>query len=123
MKLNHECIRDLMLYIEENLPYGSYIYIHQVEIGQYNQLELTYAADKLYEAFFIEAERVQGMHDEIPSIKIFSITWDGHNFLDNIRDDKVWSTIKKKSSIVASASLQTLSQIGMQVLTGMITGQ
>lgn len=120
MKLNHDCVRDLMIYIEENVPYGSFIYVHQIKLDQYEQVDLIYTADKLCEARYIKAHRTQGLQDEFPTIKIDSLTWEGHNFLDTIRDITVWERVKEKTSVFASVSLPLIAQLGTQILSNML---
>ena len=95
MKLNHDCVRDVMLFIEEHLTYGHYMDFSAVEIKDYSREELLYAADKLLEADYLNGSRKSYIGSNMPDIRITSITWAGHQFLDNIRDDGVWKDTKK----------------------------
>ncbi|EJA0843158.1 DUF2513 domain-containing protein, partial [Listeria monocytogenes] len=48
------------------------------------------------------------------------ITWSGHQFLDNIRDDEVWKKTKKTVSKFSSVSVSLLSTISSNVLSQLI---
>lgn len=90
MKLSHECVRDVLMYVEENLNYGYYMDFSKVKLESYTQEELLYTADKLLEANFLSGSRNNFIDNPLPDIHITSLTWEGHQFLDNIRDDGVW---------------------------------
>ena len=43
--------------------------------------------------------------------KVFGLTWDGHDFLDAVRDDKLWSRTKKTvKDVSGSITVETLKQ-------------
>lgn len=96
MKLNHECVRDLLLYIEENVYYGSSLNIDNCNLTKYSSDDIRYAAEKLAEAGYINCKIQKFVTSETPGIFIYSLTWNGHQFLDNIRDDGVWKDTKKR---------------------------
>lgn len=127
MKLNHDCIRDLLLYLEENLNLGSFLNIssefNEDELSSYSADDLIYTAQKLLEANYINAEVMHFMGTNIPSVRIRSITYQGHQFLDNIRDDGVWKETKKIASKVSSASIKILSDIAAQVISNILSKQ
>lgn len=122
MKLNHDCVRDLLLYIEENLEYSSIIEVDKINLKKYKLEEIAYATKKLKEAGYIHAKFTI---DDIDNLYAYvgDITWEGHKFLDTIRDNKVWSTTKKVASKVSSVSLSLISTIASQVLTNIINQQ
>lgn len=74
MKLNQDCVRDIMLFIEKNVTFGM-------------------------------------------------LTWDGHKFLDTIRDSKVWSTTKSVTEKLASVSMSMIESISAQVISNIIKSQ
>jgi hypothetical protein len=124
LKLNHNCVRDLLLIAEEKLEYGSFLDVNDVSIKDYLPEEVLYSADKLYEAGFINAHKATYLGSGgIPSIRITSLTWDGHKFLDNIRDDGVWKNTKNIVSKFSSVSLGVVNNVASQVLTNLINQQ
>ena len=124
MKLNHNCVRDLLLYTEEHLEYGYYIKVSEAQINSYSQYEIIYAADKLLEAGYIVGDKRVTMDSKgIPQIDITSITWSGHQFLDNIRDNKVWEHTKGILSKFSSVSIGVISNVASQVISNMVKSQ
>lgn len=121
MKLNHECIRKLMLLIEENLNYSVYIDTKDVEIKGFTTEEIVYTADKLLEAGYITANRNAYLGgDHIPDIDIMSITWEGHKFLDSVRDNTVWKKTKEITSKFSSVSISMIEHIASNVIIEII---
>lgn len=123
MKLNHDCVRFLMLHVEENVPYGYFLNVNDIEHEKFNSEELLYAADKLLEANFLDGNVLRSIGQPLPNIRIKSITWSGHQFLDNIRDDGVWKDTKKVVSKFSSVSLSLIGNIASQILTSLIQNQ
>ena len=120
MKLNQDCVRDLLLFLEENLGLGSFINIssdfHEDALSNYSANDLIYTAQKLLEADYIDAKIMHFMGTNIPSVRISSITYQGHQFLDNIRDNSIWKSTKDKASKVASVSLPIIQQIASSLV-------
>lgn len=124
MKLNHNCVRDLLLFIEENLTYGHYIYVNEVQISNYTQDEILYTADKLLEADLIDANKKTFINGKgIPQINILSMTWNGHQLLDNIRDDNVWKSTKGILSKFSSVSIGIINNVASQVISNIVKSQ
>ncbi len=121
MKLNQDCIRDLLLYLEENLTYDNFITINSIKIKDYSSIDLIYTADKLIEAGYLECIRRHSLDDECPTIIAKSITYKGHQFLDNIRDDKVFVKTKSVLSSLKFVSIEVFSETASKVLTTIIT--
>lgn len=122
MRLNNECVRDLLLAIEENLGISDKVSIDDFELPNYSDDELTYTALKLIEAGFINGDSSK-MIDGSIFVYVSSLTWDGHKFLDNIRDNEVWSKTKSIVSKFSSVSLGIISNVAAQVITALIKQQ
>ena len=120
MKLNHDCIRELMLYIEENLELGEMIDMSITTISDFSEEDTIYSAVKLHEAGYLSGDVVQTLGGEYRAM-ISGITWEGHKFLDTIRDNQVWSHTKTVLSKVSSASISFTSSVASQVLTNLIS--
>lgn len=123
MKLNHDCVRSVLLAIEDT-EFEDSITIDYLKnkLNDFSEEEIIYTCLKLHEANYIEAITVPRLKSHLPGInRILQITWDGHQFLDTIRDNEVWSTTKTVLSKVSSASLTFASSVASQVLTNMIS--
>lgn len=121
MKLNHDLVRLVMLEIEEKATYGSSLSIDELNIDGYTIDEVKYTLDKLYEANFINATIRRYIGGALYSID--SLTWTGHQFLDNIRDANVWKKTKVVVSKLSSVSLTLVSNVASQVITNLINQQ
>ena len=122
MRLNNECVRDLLLAIEENLGINDKVSIDDFELPNYSYDELIYIALKLIEAGFINGDSSK-MIDGSIFVYVSSLTWDGHKFLDNIRDNEVWRKTKSIVSKFSSVSLGIISNVAAQVITALIKQQ
>lgn len=121
MKLNHDCVRALLLFIEDNLEYQNQIIVNEISIGKFESSEIIYAADKLIEAGYITADRhIYSGHNLIPTIVVLSMTWNGHKFLDTIRDNHVWKQTKTIVSKFSSVSLALIENIASKVIIELI---
>lgn len=75
MKLNNDCVRDLMLYIEEHVDLYDSVSIKDINLNNYSLDEMIYTTSKLHEAGYINAKIEQDF--EVFDADIFSLTWKG----------------------------------------------
>lgn len=107
MKRDMELIRKLFFALEEN-P-------HQLTIDGYDIEVVKYHALLLIEAGFLDGKVSDTLVNTsvVPThIFVNRLTWDGHEFLDNIRKDEVWNTIKSEFK---DASVSTIFNIGKEL--------
>lgn len=117
MKLNQECVRQVLLFTETLPPQGTRdtnIFGSEY-LADFSKDDVIYTIQKLNEAGYLNA-KITYASDVVYWTFISSITWDGHVFLDNIRDDGVWKDTKEKCSSVASVSLPILAQIAWETM-------
>ncbi|WP_220739135.1 DUF2513 domain-containing protein [Leuconostoc miyukkimchii] len=126
MKLNNDCVRSTLLFIEdkstinENLTKNDFM--NGKELVSYNPDDIIYTLQKLDEAGYINIKFIY-VNDTLVLIDCYAITWDGHKFLDTVRDSKVWSETKNITSKFASVPLNMVSDIASKVLTSLIEKQ
>ena len=113
MKLNHDCVRACMLYLEENLDMKSRINLVGVHLKGYSDDDVLYSFIKLSEAGFINGKPQPAGNNPAYVFITTSITYEGHKFIDST---------KKISSKVASVSIDILTTIATNVLTKMLLG-
>lgn len=120
MKLNPDCMRHILLEIEDT-PFQQQISLNHLHsaLSKYSQDEIDYALIKLHEAGFINA-RIDTYLSGAYNITIYDISYNGHQFLDNIRSNKVWNTTKKVASDIGSTSVQAITQIATGVISEII---
>ena len=122
MKLNHDCVRDILLAVEA-APFKE-IDMPQLQsaLPQYSEDDLTYTCLKLDEAGFLIAVFYQFMGDLHPRLqRIKSMTFNGHEFLDTIRDDTNWGKVKNTAKAAGVFSVKALVQIAQGIAQAAIT--
>ncbi len=125
MKLNPNCIRDILIAVESNTGYHVYLdYPTQLDkcpsLSNYNDNEIRYHIYQCYKSGLIE---FAGKEDIGGNIAISDLTPSGHSFLANIRSDNIWNDVKNISLKVGSTSLTALSQIATGVVSAIIKNQ
>ncbi len=123
MKLNPDCLRDILLTMEETEFLES---LSQQELynslPKYSHDEIDYSVLKLNEAGFVRAD-IQKYLDGSIDIELLDITYNGHQFLSNIRSNNVWNNVKEVSKKVGSNSIQAITQIATSIITEIIKSQ
>lgn len=124
MKLNPDCVRNILLTLEESDSYQAFMMFESGTVSKCSRLtdysleEVLYHLKKCDEAgfltdvqYFPESVLVNGLH------------YRGHEFLNNIRENKVWSGVKSVAGKIGTNSLQGLTQIAATTITSLIKAQ
>ena len=124
MKLNPDCIRDLLLDVEAKSTFDNVvIYYEETDEPLFNK----YGVDTVfyhirqadYAGFFIG--EVSYTFDL--SAIIIDLSPEAHEFLANIRQDTNWNKTKSIASKVGSFSLNVLKDISVEVISKVISDQ
>ena len=113
MKLLHHCVRDVMLCAEENLNRTNALTSQSILeiLKDYSLNDISYTIEKLNEAGYIKASMyIDG------TAAVYDITYNGHIFLDSIRDNNIWTKTKSKISKLAGVSLPIIQQVATQMI-------
>lgn len=119
MVLKHDCVRKTLLYLENNLMLDSFISTQDMTIDNYSKEDIVYTIKMLKNAGYINAQFCG--YDDQQIYYVSSLTWNGHQFLDNIRDNTVWKKTKSILSKFTSVSLEITSQVASQVIANLIS--
>lgn len=126
MKFNPDCMRDLLLYLEENLTLSSDLEFQFVSI-QNLEKNLPYAIQEianmvlvLDDAGFIHATRFI-TDNHVDELVVFRITYSGYQLIESIRPQPVWRKVKSIGQNIGSFSISVISQIASGVLTPMVS--
>lgn len=126
MKLNQDCVRDVLLFVESNITFGHFLqlddFINAPELKRYDTDCIKYTLAKLDETDYLKSSS-NWINNDLIRFSTGMITWQGHKFLDTIRDNKVWSTTKSVSRKIASVSLAMTENIASQVITNLVTAE
>lgn len=125
MKLDHECVRAFLLEYEDKGPAYKYETLNDLQnLNCYHTFGpdvLAYTIAKLIEAGFVTGEvKWDWRSGQLEDCHIFSMTYSGHEFLDTIRDNKVWASTKKAISAFSSVALSTVMGVGKSLTLKMI---
>ncbi len=111
MKRDFELIKKILLEVEA-LPNTSGI--NEIEIDGFSEEEIAYHVYLLGDAELLETEIHEDTSGTIYSYYIGRLTWQGHEFLDNARNDTTWkktiAIVKEKGGSVSFNIFQNLLQ-------------
>ena len=116
MKRDMELIRELMLEVESQDSDFKY---DTLQSKGYTEAQLDYHLKLLIEEKLIDGEVHPLMGTRSPIIVIEKLSWKGHEFLDNARNESIWKetmkTVKEKGGSVAVGVLtQILASVAKQ---------
>lgn len=121
MKLNPDCVRDLLLDVEENTDiHSSVVYAFDTpmegRLARYSAEELQYHLEQCnLNGYFVGYKAYVG--DEV---EVNYLSPEGHAFLANIRSDNVWNRTKAVASQIGTWSLDAISKIAVNVVSEII---
>ena len=95
MKRDFDLVRKLLAFFEDK-PNDDPIEVPQID--GYSEQEIKYHLVLMHEAGFLRCERVRSLTDPERVIYVlpFELTWQGHEFLQSIKDDTVWRKLKER---------------------------
>ena len=92
MKRDMDLVRLILLEIEDKYRSTA---IYDLAIDGYDTEMVAYHCKILYEAGLISDYKAQYADNEIYGLGVGSLTWDGNDFLEKIRDDSQWKKVKE----------------------------
>lgn len=121
MELDYDFVRQLLLHIEAKAPLqgldGNDLYKFANDKNK-DKEDLQYTIIKLVEGNLITANlRYASNNLQIYSV---NLAYQGHEYLNNIRDNKIWKNTKKISSKLSSVSLEILKSIAINEINKVI---
>ena len=119
MKLNVDCIRDILLTVEAS-PFNAFFTckILEKELPSYTEYEIWYNVLKLHEAKFITAKTKESKFSHLPEVELITdITYKGHEFLNTVREVSIWNHVKNICHTIGSSSVHTMFEIGKTIIS------
>lgn len=116
MKRNMDLIRNLLLKLEE-MPY-EYGGV-DINIEGSTDNEITYHVLLLHEAGLIDAIDVS--RGSIIQYKPRRLTWEGHEFLEAVRDDARWRKVKNAMKKIGGFVYAIAKPMAIEFMKGQIT--
>lgn len=124
MRLNPDCVRDILFYIEENTDYQYWTTFPRspqnfdIKLkNDYPANEILYHLELCEEYGYIVTPNSQPMG----TIQVKRLSVSGHEFLENIRQDTNWNKTKEVAKKSGSTSIEILSNIASNLATALIS--
>ena len=105
MKRNMELVRELLLRVEADEDFGALA-------SKYSQEEIVEHVEILLDAKLLEGKVYHDLSGDPGSAYIQRLTWAGHEFLDNARNDTVWNKVTATiKNAATTASFEVLVEM------------
>ncbi len=135
MKLNPDCVRDVLIYLEDTLYYeeDEQYHLGKPSIGwttvsrdehlssKYLIDDIKYTIFQLYKSGMIEAKQ-SSTPQNILFLDITDITWAGHELLASLRGDELWKKTKGVAEQLGILSVKGLARVAEAVMNAAIAG-
>lgn len=124
MKLDINCVRDVLLSLEEHLVLDEELKYNDLtiqslyskgDLNKYTLQDVAYTVSMLEEAGFVDAS-IQLINRQIYFSSISSLTFEGHQFLDAIRPTPIWKKVCEVSLKTGAKSFSAILKIVELVL-------
>ena len=93
MKRDMDLVRLILLKIEEDYVSTA---LYNLKIDGYDKETIAYHCKMLHEGGFVSDYGSHYADNALQSFGVGSLTWEGNEFLDKIRDDSFWGKTKKE---------------------------
>lgn len=125
MKMDIECIRDILLQAEEQgfCVYRDPEFVPETQeenlefpfIKKYDDEKLLYHINLADEFGLIKVSHCMGYSS------VYDLSPQGHLFLADIREDNIWNKTKEISKQIGTTSLSSVKEIATNVISNLIT--
>ena len=111
MKLDMDLVRELLLKVESLEPYRGKLSTK----GNNNMVEAEHL-ELLIEANFCKGQFLHFL-GETAQVEIYRLTWEGHQFLNTIRDDETWSKTKSTLNKFGSFTIDLIQKVAVDIIS------
>lgn len=117
MRLDIDCVRNVLYTVENHTDGINFFELNETNyknyhlLTEYNFIIVRYHVKQLINGGFISEAGAVGNQ-----ILIIDLTWNGHQFIENIRNDNNWNKIKNIAKKAGSFSISLLAEIAAQVV-------
>lgn len=122
MKLDYDCIRYLLISIEESK--NPRLLASSLANDKYNVKTVLYHIECLLDVNYLEVSKpINSLASAYNDYFIFRITMFGHQFLDSIRNTDVWNKTKTTSKEIGVTTLNSILKIAESIIANIITSK
>ena len=120
MKRDMELVRELLLFLEDK-PDPAHLEADRFPMPCRSPSEIQYHLNLLYQAGFLNGEPIKSStSDRLIKVLPFDLTWQGHEFLETVRDPEIWRKAKAGAASVGTASIEFIWGMAKALITGAI---
>lgn len=131
MKLDHDCVRGVLLAVEELSGYtehhlgvfkrlSSNDLMKSEFLSGYSQADVLYSVSKLDEAGYLNCSSFAMLGKT--ELIVSDLTFFGHEYLDSIKNDTVWKKVKTSMEKAGgSLAFEAIKTLGMKYLIDLIS--
>ncbi len=128
MKLDINCVKRVLLTIEAE-PYFMHMYAKDFAkklSPEFSENMVIYTCIKLSEAGFIKisypdySKLNEIFHPALQDFTVGDLTYFGHDFLEHIRNDKIWNKAKPILEKVGSLSFEFITKVTAHIISEQI---
>jgi len=109
MQRDMDLVREILVAVE-TAPYGT---VGQNSLPDHDPLVVAYHIDLMEEAGLVEAAVARADGAGAIAARVNKMTWSGHEFLDAVSDDSIWTKAKQKAG---TASFEVLMAVAVALL-------
>lgn len=123
MVLDHDCVREILLAVEQ-CPFNQTTNVEKLskQLPDFDVETIWYACLKMGEGGLLDVVAAPMMGSYLPGIKqITSMTYQGHEFLDTIREKTAWEKTKEIAKKTGAGSIKFLGEIAKEVVKAAAT--
>ena len=107
MKPDKDLVREVLLQVEASTNPLGWV---ELDVHGHSYEEVAYHVEKLSEAGFLQADELTSSSGY--DWKARQLTYEGHEFLNTIRDPEVWRLTKETAKKAGVASVKALFDVG-----------
>lgn len=115
MKRDMDLVRLILLEIEAQYKSTA---IYNLQIDGYDIETIAYHCKILHEAGLISAYKAQYADNRLYSFGVGSLTWEGNDYLDKVRDNSVW---RKTKDVITKKGLPLIFDTIKTISTAIVT--
>jgi hypothetical protein len=120
MKRDMNLVRKILFYIEEC---HVDVALNSLMIEGYDMKVVAYHCEIMYQANLVKDYKPVFGGDELLFFNVGGLTWNGQEYLELIRSDKIWNeTIKKVDDEKLPKNISTIAKIAGKFAGGVISG-
>jgi len=120
VKRDMDLVRDILLFLEEKAD-PAHIEPAAFPMADRSDSKIQYHLNLLYQAGFINGEPIKSStSDRLIRIIPFDLTWQGHEFLETVRDPEIWRKAKAGAASAGGASIHFIFGMAKALITSAI---